>query len=131
MLREYAHPEAHAQEYTEDTRMSGFPIDHAGHAACLQAARARLALLIELQDARTRRLAHVTGCLADPVFRATAPDDVAMLRSHQAALQKIIVLVEHQRTDTQTLVDNLERARPASAGPVSRRHRYLLWRWGR
>ena len=111
--------------------MSGFPIDHTRYTACLQAARARLTLLIQLQDARTRRLAHVTGCLADPLFRATAPDDVAMLRSHQAALEKIIVLVEQQRTDTQTLIDIMERARPASPRPVRGFHRYLAWRWGR
>ena len=112
--------------------MSGLPIDHARQEACLQAARARLALLIQLQDARIRRLAYVIGCLADPVFRVTvAPVDVAMLRSHQAALEKIIVLIEQQRTGTQTLIDNLGQARPASPSPVSGRHWYLSWRWGR
>jgi len=111
--------------------MSGIPIDHAQHAACLQAARARLALLSQIQAARTRRLALVTGCLADPLFRAAAaPDDVAMLRSHQAALEKIIVLVERQHTGTQTLVDTRERTRPPSPSPVSRLHRYLAWRSG-
>ena len=111
--------------------MLGLPIDHSRHKACLQSARARLALLIQLQDARTRRLAHVTGCLADPLFRATAPDDVAMLRSHQAALEKIIVLVEHQRTDTQTLIDSMDRARPANPRTERRFHRFLAWRLGR
>jgi hypothetical protein len=95
------------------------------------AAHTRLALLIQLQEARTRRLAHVTGCLADPVFRATAaPDDLAMLRSHQAALEKINVLIERQRADTPTLLDTLERAHPHSSIPVRGLQRFLAWRWG-
>lgn len=100
------------------------------HPTDQQAAHTRLALLIQLQEARTRRLASVSGRLADPVFHATAaPDDVAMLQSHQAALEKIIVLVERKRTDAQTLVDTLERAHPRSSIPVRQLQRFLVW-WG-
>src|SRR5262245_28469651 len=98
----------------KDTCMSDHPTDQ-------QAAHTRLALLIQLQEARTRRLAHVTGCLADPAFQATAaPEDLAMLRSHQAALEKIIGLIEHQRADVPTLLDTLERAHPRSSIRVRR-----------
>jgi hypothetical protein len=94
--------------------------------------QAQLALLTHLKESRTRRLAHVTACLADPLFRATmAPNDVAMVQSHQAALEKIIVLIERQRADTQALVKALEQAHPPVRKPVSRFHRYLVWRWGR
>jgi hypothetical protein len=109
---------------TEDTRMSGNPIDH-------QAAHARLALLIQLKQARTSKLSHVTGCLADPAFLATAaPGDITMLRSHQAALEEIIGLVERQRAEAQALVDTLERAQPPSPTRARGLQRLLAWRWG-
>ena len=112
--------------------MSGFPIDQSQQAARLQAVRARLALLIQLHLTRTRRLTQVTDCLADPVFCATvAPDDLAMLRSHQTALEKIIVLLEHQHVGTQVLIDTLERAQPSNSIPVRGRRRSLAWRWSR
>jgi hypothetical protein len=99
-----------------------------GRSTDQQAPRTRLALLIQLQEARARRLAYITDRLADPLFHATAaPDDVAMLRSHQAALGKIIVLVERQRTDAQALVDTLERAQPRSSTPVRELQRFLVW----
>ncbi|MFL5802866.1 MAG: hypothetical protein ACJ8CR_14130 [Roseiflexaceae bacterium] len=101
------------------------------HPTDQQAAHTRPALLIQLQEARTRRLASVTGRLADPVFHATAaPDDVAMLRSHQAALEKIIVLVECLRVRAQTPVDTLKQAHPRSSIPVREIQRFLVW-WGK
>jgi hypothetical protein len=101
------------------------------HPSDQQAAHTRLALLIQLREARTHRLAHVTGCLADPTFRATAaPDDLAMLRSHQVALEKIIVLIERRRTDTPTLLDTVERAHPHSSISVRGLQRFLAWCWG-
>jgi hypothetical protein len=104
----------------EDTRMSGHPTDQ-------QAAHTRLALLIQLQAARTHQLADVTGRLADPLFHATAAlEDVAMLRSYQAALEKIIVLVQRQRTNAQTLVDTLEQVHPRSSIPVREIQRFLV-----
>jgi hypothetical protein len=84
-----------------------------------QAQQARLAPLTQLQEARTRRLAHVMACLADPVFQATTTaDDIAMLQSHQAALEKIIVLIERQRRETQTLVTALEQVHSPSCTSV-------------
>ncbi len=83
--------------------MSELSTDDARHAPGLPAAQARLALLIQLQAARTRRLADVTACLADPPFRTTAvPDDIAMLRSHQTALEQIIGLIEGRQPDALT-----------------------------
>jgi len=112
--------------------MVELPIDDARHAPGLAAAQARLALLSQLQAARTRRLADVTACLADPPFRTTAvPDDIAMLRSHQTALEQIIGLIERQRADTQTLVANLAPAHRPPRRPVSRVQRFLAWCWGR
>ncbi|HJZ49150.1 MAG TPA: hypothetical protein VKE41_18360 [Roseiflexaceae bacterium] len=109
--------------------MPAFPIDQAQHAGSSEASQARLVLLTQLKEARTRRLAHVTACLADPVFHATAtPDDVAMLRHHKAALEKVIALIEHQRTNT---LATQEGAQPSSARSVSRPRWYLIWRWGR
>jgi hypothetical protein len=113
----------------EDTHMPALPIDQAQQAGGSEASQARLVLLTQLKEARTRRLAHITACLADPVFRATAaPDDVTMLRSHQAALEKIIALIEHQRTDTRA---TQEGAQPSGARSGSRPHWYLVWRWSR
>jgi hypothetical protein len=101
------------------------------HPTDQQSIHTRLALLVQLHETRTRRLADVSGCLVDPVFHATAaPDDVAMLRSYQAALGKIIVLIECQRTDAQTLVDTLERAHLRSSIPVRALQRFLVW-WGK
>jgi hypothetical protein len=48
-----------------------------------QPQQARLRLLTQLQDDRSRRLAQVTACLADPAFRATtSADDAALLLNH-------------------------------------------------
>jgi 16S rRNA G966 N2-methylase RsmD len=111
--------------------MSELPTDDAWYAPGQKAAQARLALLIQLQVARTRRLADVTACLADPPFRTTTvPDDIAMLRSHQTALEQIIGLIERQRADTQTLLANLARSHLPHRRPVSRFHRFLAWCWG-
>lgn len=100
--------------------MSGHPTDQ-------QAAHTRLALLIQLQESRTRRLADVSGRLADPLFHATAAsDDIAMLRSYEATLKKIIVLVERQRTNAPTLVDIVERAHPRRSIPVRALQRLLV-----
>jgi len=111
--------------------MSDLSTDDARHAPGLPATQARLALLIQLQAARTRRLADVTACLADPPFRTTAlPDDIAMLRSHQTALEQIIGLIERQRADTQTLLANLAHSHLPRRHPVSRFHRFLAWCWG-
>jgi hypothetical protein len=94
-----------------------------------QPQQARLGLLTQLQDDRSRRLAQVTACLADPAFRATtSADDAALLLNHQAALEKIILLIERQRTEMQALVNDLERADPPSRQPLGLLHRYLLWR---
>jgi hypothetical protein len=112
--------------------MSELSTNDARHAPGLPAAQARLALLIQLQDARTRRLADVTARLAEAPFRTTAvPDDIAMLRSHQTALEQIIGLIERQRADTQTLVAKLTDSHLPRRRPVSRFHRFLVWCWGR
>jgi hypothetical protein len=110
--------------------MSPFSLDKEQQALCLQATR--LTLLTDLLDVRTRRLAHVTDCLADPAFQATVqPDEMAMLQSHQAALQEIIALVERRRTETKILVANQKQAPPPIVIQVSRLRRHLAWRWGR
>ena len=112
--------------------MSQFSLDKEQQALCLQAARTRLALLTDLLDARTRKLAHVTDCLADPTFQATVdPDEIAMLQSHQAALQEIIALVERRRTETQILVANQKQAPLPILNQVSKLRRHLAWRWSR
>ena len=112
--------------------MSAFSSDKEQQTLCHQAACTRLALLTDLLDARTRRLAHVTDCLADPAFQATVhPDEIAMLQSHQTALQEIIALVERRRTETQILIVNQKQAPLPILIQVSRLRRYLAWRWSR
>ena len=112
--------------------MSELTTDDARHAPGQKAAQARLALLMQLHAARTRRLADVTACLAGPPFHTTAaPDDIAMLRSHHTALERIIGLIERQRADTQTLLANLTHSHLPCRRPVSRFHQFLAWCWGR
>jgi hypothetical protein len=45
-------------------------------------------------------------------------------------LEQIIVLIERQRANTQTLVANLAHSHLPRRRPVSRFQRFLAWCWG-